>query len=201
MTPPVLRDDAVAVLSAWDAGPQQALRDRYVEHLLANLGGMFRECYPDHVTASMLVLSADHSQVLMTLHSKAQLWFQFGGHCEAGDRTLQGAATREALEESGLPSLEVDPVPIHLDEHQVPFCAAGPDTHHLDVRFLGVAAPDDAHAVSKESLDVRWWPVDALPTDEPSITALVSAALRRVQRDTDGQSLRAEDLDHPAAQL
>ena len=178
-----LRDDAIAVLSRWDARQQGPLRDRYVAHLRAHEDGMFRTCSPDHLTASMLVLSADHSEVLLTLHGKAQQWFQFGGHCEPGDRSLQAAATREALEESGLASLQVDPVPIHLDEHEVPFCTAGRDgrvVHHLDVRFLGVAETDADHAVSEESLDVRWWPVGALPTDEPSILALVSAALARV---------------------
>jgi 8-oxo-dGTP pyrophosphatase MutT (NUDIX family) len=175
--PPTLRDGALTLLSAL---PSSALRDRYVEHLRVHEDGMFRECSPDHLTASMLVLSHDYSQVLLTLHGKAQQWFQFGGHCEASDVTLAGAATREALEESGLASIDVDPVPIHLDEHAVPFCAAGPETHHLDVRFLGVAPAHAAHAVSEESLDVRWWPVDALPTDEPSMVALVKAALLRV---------------------
>ena len=30
--------------------------------------------------------------------------------------------------------------------------------------------------MSDESLDVRWWPVDGLPTDEPSILELVALA-------------------------
>ena len=170
-----LRDDALTVLSALPASP---LRDRYVAHLRAHADGMWRSCSPDHITASMLVLSHDHRQVLLTLHSKAQQWFQFGGHCEPGDETLAGAATREALEESGLATLDVDPVPVHLDEHPVPFCNGG--ASHLDVRFVGVAAEDADHAVSEESLDVRWWPVDALPTDEPSMHALVAAALSRM---------------------
>ena len=172
-----LRDDALTVLAAL---PASALRDRYVEHLRSQEEGMHRECSPDHVTASMLVLSHDHRRVLLTLHGKAQQWFQFGGHCERSDETLAGAATREALEESGLVALDVDPVPIHLDEHPVPFCSAGPDTHHLDVRFVGVAPAGAEHAVSEESLDVRWWPVDALPTAEPSMRWLVDAGLRRV---------------------
>jgi 8-oxo-dGTP pyrophosphatase MutT (NUDIX family) len=172
-----LRDDALAVLSAL---PPSALRDRYVAHLRTHENGLLRECSPDHITASMLVLSHDHQQVLLTLHGKAQQWFQFGGHCEPGDPTLVGAATREALEESGLAALDVRRVPVHLDEHVVPFCTAGPATHHLDVRFLGVAAEGAEHAVSEESLDVRWWPVDALPTDEPSMLELVDAGLRMV---------------------
>jgi 8-oxo-dGTP pyrophosphatase MutT (NUDIX family) len=172
-----LHQDALDVLSAL---PASTLRARYVQHLRTHPDGMYRECSPHHVTASMLVLSHDHRRVLLTLHGKAQQWFQFGGHCEPGDLTLAGAATREALEESGLGALDVDPIPIHLDEHAVLFCGAGVDTHHLDVRFLGVAADRAEHAVSEESLDVRWWPVDALPTDEPSMHELVAAALGRV---------------------
>lgn len=172
-----LRDDAMHVLARLAPSP---LRDRYLAHLDAHEDGVYRTCSPDHLTASMLVLSHDHSHVLLTLHAKAQQWFQFGGHCEAGDVTLAGAATREALEESGLGTLDVHPMPVHLDEHAVPFCSAGPDTHHLDVRFVGIAPPDASYAVSDESLDVRWWPVDALPTDEPSMLELVRSALDQV---------------------
>ncbi len=169
-----LSADALKVVSALPGSP---LRDRYVEHLLAHEDGVYRECSPDHLTASVLVLSHDHNEVLLTLHAKARQWFQFGGHCEPGDTTLAGAARREGLEESGLSALALHPVPVHLDEHAVPFCSAGPDTHHLDVRFVAVAPDDDAHDVSEESLDVRWWPVRDLPTDEPSIIELVRAAL------------------------
>ena len=33
--------------------------------------------------------------------------------------------------------------------------------------------------MSDESLDVRWWPVDDLPTDEPDMVEMVDLALRR----------------------
>lgn len=154
---------------------QAALRDRYVAHLLAHPDGLSRTCHPDHLTASALVLSADSSQVLLTLHAKARRWFQFGGHCEAADASLAAAALREASEESGISGLRLLPRPVHLDEHVVPFCGSRDVVHHLDVRFLAIAPADAAHAVSDESLDVRWFPVDALPDDE--LTELVAAAL------------------------
>lgn len=164
--------DAARVLRAW-TGPtaeQERLRERYVRHLEAHDDGVFRTCVPDHLTASTLVLSHDGARVLLTLHAKARRWFQLGGHLEAGDTTLAGAAEREAREESGL-ELSVDPVPVHLDEHVVPFCRPGTGdparpVHHLDVRFVAVAQPGAEHAVSDESLDVRWWDVDALPDAE-----------------------------------
>lgn len=158
---------------------QEALRTSYVEHLQAHPDGLFKPCYPDHLTASALVLSTDRSLVLLTLHRKAQQWFQLGGHLEPGDGSLSGAALREATEESGVGTLLVDPVPVHLDRHAVSFCDPRGGVRHLDVRFV-MTAPDGVdHAVSHESLEVRWWPVHDLPTDEPSLHELVELALAR----------------------
>ncbi len=178
-----LHADALAALSSWLApsSAQEALRVRYVDHLRARPDGVYRGCRPDHLTASTLVLDEDATHALLTLHAKAQRWFQFGGHCEARDRTLADAATREAREESGLPDLVVDPVPIHLSEHPVPFCGPTGDVHHLDVRYLAIARSGAQHAVSEESLDVRWWPVDALPDPEPEMVELVALARARAQ--------------------
>ena len=117
--------------------------------------------------------------MLLTLHAKARQWFQFGGHCEPGDVTLAAAAAREAAEESGIPDLLLDPVPVQLSEHAVPFCDPRGGVHHLDVRFVAVAPADADHAVSDESLDVRWWPADALPDPQPDMVELVALARAR----------------------
>jgi 8-oxo-dGTP pyrophosphatase MutT (NUDIX family) len=174
-----LHQDAVAVLSGW-AAPSEAqadLRDRYLAHLAEHADGLSKPCFPAHLTASCLVLSADRSRVLLTLHAKARQWFQFGGHCEPSDETLAGAALREATEESGLATLTLLPGPVHLDAHRVDFCHRLAPVDHLDVRFAAITAYD-VPVVSDESLDVRWWPVDRLPTDEPSMRELVDLALR-----------------------
>lgn len=182
-----LHTDALALLEGWRAPDdgQEALRQRYAEHLRAHPDGLTRECRPDHVTASTLVLNAAGDAVLLTLHAKAQEWFQLGGHCEPGDRTLAGAALREALEESGIEGLELDPDPVQLSEHAVPFCGPDGDVHHLDVRFVAVAPEGAEHAVSEESLDVRWWPVDDLPAPEADLVELV--ALSRARRSAAGR--------------
>jgi 8-oxo-dGTP pyrophosphatase MutT (NUDIX family) len=160
-----LHADALATLADWSppSPRQRALRERYVWHLQAHSDGLSRECHPDHLTASTLVLSADRTQALLTLHAKAQQWFQFGGHCEPDDLTLADAALREATEESGITGLRLDPVPLRLDEHVVPFCGSRGGVHHLDVWFLATAPAAAQGVVSAESLDVRWWPLDHLP--------------------------------------
>lgn len=177
-----LHADALATLEAWTApsGAQDRLRERYAGHLRAHRDGMRRDCFPDHLTAGVLVVDATGDRVLLNLHRKARRWFAFGGHCEPGDRTLAGAARREGLEESGLPDLRLDPLPAQLDEHAVPFCDPRGEVHHLDVRYVAAAPAGAAHAVSEESLDVRWWPVDGLPELEPAMVELVGIARERL---------------------
>lgn len=193
-----LRDDALEVLRAW--GPptpaQAALRDRYVAHLELHADAMTRDCYPDHLTASTLVLSADLERVLLTLHAKAGRWFQFGGHCEPTDLTLAGAAAREATEESGIDDLALGPMPVQLSEHAVPFCDPRGGVHHLDVRFVAVVDDSVTHAVSEESLDVRWWPADRLPEPQPDLVELVALARAQSTSDPGGDSTWAA-ADHP----
>jgi ADP-ribose pyrophosphatase YjhB (NUDIX family) len=176
-----LRDDALAVLGAWTppTPAQRLLRDRYVAHLAAHPDGLTRACYPDHLTASTLVVDRARSRALLTLHAKALEWFQFGGHCEAGDVTLAGAALREATEESGIATLALDPVPLRLDEHVVPFCDPRGGVHHLDVWFLATAPDAAVHAVSAESADVRWWPLEALPGDRAAWAEAVALVRER----------------------
>ena len=177
-----LHADALAMLRAWHApfGSQEDLRQRYVSHLEANADGVFKACVPDHLTASCVVVSEDGSQVLLTHHRKARRWFQFGGHLEPGDETLWAAAARELREESGVPGLVPLPGLVQLSEHPVPFCAPSGDVHHLDVRFMAVAPSGAVPAVSEESLDVRWWPVDAVPDPDDSLLELIKLAQERL---------------------
>ncbi len=176
--------EALAALRDWTppTSEQAALRDRYVTHLHRHPDGLTRDCRPDHLTASTLVLSADGGSVLLTLHAKAHRWFQLGGHVEPGDTSLADAALREAVEESGLTALTLDPLPVQLSEHAVPFCGPHGDVHHLDVRFVAVAPTGAAPAVSEESLAVRWWPADALPDPEPDLVELVGLARARTEQ-------------------
>ncbi|MCK5891774.1 NUDIX domain-containing protein [Aeromicrobium sp.] len=179
-----LHADAVATLTSWRAPSpeQERLRELYLTVLAQRGDAMYRSSRPDHLTGSVLVFSADHRQVLLTLHAKAGLWLQTGGHCEPSDTTLAGAALREGVEESGIDDLAIDPVPVLLSRHAVPFCVPG--GHHLDVQLVAVA-PGGATAVrSEESADLRWFDVAHLPANtDDDVRHLVSAGARRLRED------------------
>lgn len=177
-----LHADAVRTLEAWTAPDeeQESLRSRYLQHLADRPDGMLRACRPDHLTASALVVTADARRVLLVRHRKAGLWLQTGGHCEPSDRSVVEAAAREALEETGIVGLEVDPEPLRLSRHAVPFCSPG--GHHLDVQLLAVA-PADAEPVVADGEDpVAWFGVDEAvePTDGDTL-ALIAAARSRLR--------------------
>jgi 8-oxo-dGTP pyrophosphatase MutT (NUDIX family) len=176
-----LHADAVDVLAHWTAPSedQDRLRTSYLEHLDERADGVWRSCFPAHVTAGALVLSHDREHVLLNLHAKARRWFHFGGHLEDSDVTLVGAALREATEESGLSGLVVEAEPLHLSRHTVEFCDPRGTVDHLDVRFLALLGSDVEPVVSDESLDVRWWPVEDLPTQERDMLEMIGLALAR----------------------
>lgn len=165
--------DAVQALSGWEPGDagQRALREAFLAFLSARPDACARSCVPGHLTASAVVLSHDGRHVLLTLHPRIGRWVQLGGHCEGGDTGLAAAALREAIEESSIGDLEIEPEPLHLDVHPIT-CSLGSPTRHFDVRFL-LHAPADATPVrSSESVDLAWWPVDAPPSDvAPALAA------------------------------
>lgn len=129
---------------------------------------------PSHLTSSLLVLDTTKTQVLLTLHPKAGMWLQLGGHIEGDDDSIEAAALREGREEGGLP------MPEHATLVSVsPHLLGGGFTcrEHLDVRFA-VAIPANAPVASNESLEVAWWPIDSLPEPHgPDLPALIERAL------------------------
>ena len=142
--------------------------------------GHLRACRPGHLTASCLLLHADGQRALFTHHAKLDRWLQPGGHCD-GDANLPGAALREAIEESGIPDLRIDPRPLDLDVHGIPARADEPAHLHHDTRFLVLAPPGARYVVSEESHDLAWMTLDEVRWHgaDQSVLRLFRAALAR----------------------
>lgn len=164
---------------------QRRLREMYVAHLRAHEDGLEKKCFPDHLTAGALVIAENGAEVLLNLHRKANRWFAFGGHIEATDDSLGAAALREASEESGIPGLVLDPDPVHLSSHEVAFCDPRGVVRHLDVRYVARVPQGTVPRISDESLELRWFRVDDLPTDEPDMVDLIALAGARCRSSND----------------
>lgn len=153
------------------------------QHLLADRGPNLLTRYgtPGHITASGIVLSADAALTCLVLHRRLRRWVQPGGHLEPEDRSLAAAAAREVWEETGVRGV-VRPAPLHLSRHRAP-CRPDVVDWHLDFQHLVLAPEATTPQVSDESLDVRWWPVDALPGDlAPGVEQAIARGVALIRR-------------------
>jgi 8-oxo-dGTP pyrophosphatase MutT (NUDIX family) len=120
-----------------------------------------------HLTGSAFVFSPDGERVLLLHHRKLDRWLQPGGHAEAGERSGEDVALREAREETGIGSLRLHPDaprPLDVDVHVIP-ARASESTHlHLDLRYV-VIAPNGAALLrsTKETNALRWFRWNDLP--------------------------------------
>lgn len=174
-----LRLDVLETLERWEPrDPEEAYRQASWRALAADHRLLSRAGDPAHFTASALPMAPDGSRVCLVLHGRLGLWVQPGGHLEASDDTVSGAARREMVEETGLDS-PVDPVPVRLSRHPAP-CRVG--AWHLDFQLV---AQCELHppTVSRESLNVAWFEVERLPSElAPGVADLVRAGRERISR-------------------
>lgn len=134
---------------------QARTRARILAFLDEHPDALQRRSAEGHLTASALVLDAERERALLVLHAKLGRWLQPGGHCD-GDANLAGVALREAVEETGVADLAIDPRVVDLDVHAIPARPGEPEHLHLDTRFLVHAPPEADPRPSAESRALRW---------------------------------------------
>lgn len=142
-----------------------------------------RRTFPGHVTTSAIVLNREGSRTLLIRHRSLARWLQPGGHYEPPE-SLPGSALREAVEETGLGALRLDPwheasgLPVDIDSHRIP---ARPDRDepehwHHDIRY--VVRADEGQGLRPDLSEVdraEWRPVSDLE-------AIMPEALARMRR-------------------
>ena len=80
---------------------------------------------------------------------------------------------------SGVEGLRIEPNLGAIHVHPVT-CSLGVPTRHLDLQFIARAPANADIAISDESLDLRWWPVEALPSgSDAALAHLVTIARGR----------------------
>lgn len=104
---------------------------------------------------SSVVVFNDNREVLLVLREDARVWALPAGRLESNE-TFEQAAIREAREETGY-KVELERL---VGEYWRPQYPNGGDKMRV---FVGRVVGDNPSKHDWESLEVRWFPLDALP--------------------------------------
>jgi 8-oxo-dGTP pyrophosphatase MutT (NUDIX family) len=105
--------------------------------------------------SSSVVVFDDRGHVLLMLREDAHIWALPAGRCEPGE-TYEEAAMHETCEETGY---EIELLRV-VGDYWRPQMPLGGDQMRV---YVGRVTGGDPSAHDWESLDVRWFPLDALP--------------------------------------
>jgi 8-oxo-dGTP pyrophosphatase MutT (NUDIX family) len=119
-----------------------------------------RRTFPGHVTTSAFILDGEGRRTLLIHHRSLARWLQPGGHYEAPEDPA-GSALREAMEETGMHGLVIDPwhrasgLPIDFDSHRIPARPERdePEHWHHDIRY--VVRAERGSAIRPDLLEVH----------------------------------------------
>lgn len=118
-----------------------------------------------HITGSALVVD-EKGNILLNHHKKANIWIQFGGHCDH-ETDVRKVALRETMEETGFAASQLRFLTksfVDCAIYDIPANRTkGENAHkHYDINFLIMTNSHD-FVKSQESTELRWCtPAEAL---------------------------------------
>ena len=129
-----------------------------------------------HITAGGLVVDMK-GNVLLNHHKKTGMWFQFGGHSDGEENSLN-VAKREIEEEAGLKNLQLISNKIFdVDVQKIDYSAKKnePEHFHYDINFL-FCTDDKSFKVSNESTEIKWVTIE----EAKNLTSKDDQAMQRM---------------------
>lgn len=150
-------------------------RERILNFVINNEIVFGKENIDGHITGSAWILDFERQSVLLTHHSKANKWFQLGGHSETNE-TIFETALREAKEESGLTTLKSLSDEIYgINIEKIPERKSEKEHFHFDIFFIFEADKEEKLIITKESKDLRWISLDQVSniTDDRSVLRMI----------------------------
>ncbi|WP_230531222.1 NUDIX hydrolase [Microvirga roseola] len=119
-----------------------------------------RRTFPGHVTTSAFILDEAGERILLIHHRSLGRWLQPGGHYEVPD-TLEVSALREAVEETGVEGLSLDPwhqasgLPIDIDTHAIPARPERDEPEHWHHDFRYILRAEEGRAIRPDLAEVH----------------------------------------------
>lgn len=112
-------------------------------------------------TVVVLRNGRDGVEVLCNLRSDLAIWSPIAGIVEPGEEPHE-TAIREAREEAGI-EIEIEAL-VWVDATDVVTYPNGDQCVYLDHTFRAWWVAGEARVNDDESLDMRWWTIDSLPS-------------------------------------